>query len=368
MHLKRLFSLLLISSWLLCGCAQLEALPFWPKPVVAETPTLLIYSALGQNQIDAYLPLFQKAHPEIKVTVERYNTWDLERKVIAEKTAATRADIIWGLAGTAMLRIQAEGVLEPFVTSQGDTLDRINKISTTMRDRSTTPSWIGFDIYVSAICVNTDKMTDLGLPIPRSWKALTDSRYKGLISMPNPNSSGTGFMAMSSWMQLWGEEKAWEYLSNLDKNIVSYTDSGRKPCDNAVKGDVPIGIALDSAGIDVIKKGNPVEVIFPEEGSGWEVEAVAMLRKNQINPLAHEFMAWAISEEAMNAYANFYPLTAIKTSIEIPSVYPSDPYKQLVPNRFVWGTANYDRLTGKWVSLYAAKTESGATSVPSQGK
>lgn len=47
--------------------------------------------------------------------------------------------------------------------------------------------------------------------------------------MPNPNSSGTGFRNVSAWIQMMGEDEAWEFMDGLHQNIASYTHSGLSP-------------------------------------------------------------------------------------------------------------------------------------------
>ena len=72
--------------------------------------------------------------------------------------------------------------------------------------------------------------------MPESWNDLTKPVYQGHVVMPNPNSSGTGFLDVSSWLQLWGEEGGWQFMDALHENIAWYTHSGSKPCKQAAAG------------------------------------------------------------------------------------------------------------------------------------
>ena len=58
---------------------------------------------------------------------------------------------------------------------------------------------------------------------------LAKPEFKGKVVMPNPNSSGTGFLDVSAWMQRWGDTKAWKYMDGLHEIIAQYTHSGSKP-------------------------------------------------------------------------------------------------------------------------------------------
>ena len=93
-------------------------------------------------------------------------------------------------------------------------------------DKSDPPAWTGMDAWAAVICFNTVEGERLGLPKPSSWRDLLDPVYKGHIVMPNPNSSGTGYLDVSSWLQLFGEEEGWAYMDALHENIGAYTHSG----------------------------------------------------------------------------------------------------------------------------------------------
>lgn len=323
-----------------------------------ETPTpdqesITVYTVLSTGQLACYLPIFEREHPNIRVRWCRDSTWELTDKILAEKSDP-QADVIWGLAATSMLRIQAAGMLEPYAPAG---LERINS---RMRDRANPPHWIGHDVWMSAFCVNTVEIEKLGLPMPTSWDDLINPVYKGYLVMPNPNSSGTGFLSVSALIQLKGEEAAWAYMDGLHENMILYTDSGRKPCNLAAEGKIPIGIAFGSAAIDRRKQGDPVVAVFPKEGSGWEVETIALVRKHETKQVARTFIDWALSDSAMEAYAYFYPVTSVPTDVPLPEGYVAEPTKQLIKNRFLWASANYDRIIAEWLKRYENKTESGA--------
>jgi len=42
---------------------------------------------------------------------------------------------------------------------------------------------------------------------PTTWKELGDPKYKGLIATPNPNTSGTGYVMMTTIVQIYGEDR-----------------------------------------------------------------------------------------------------------------------------------------------------------------
>ena len=59
------------------------------------------------------------------------------------------------------------------------------------------------------------------------------------------------------------------------------------------------------------------EAVFPEEGSGWDMEANALVKKDNEKDIAKEFLDWAISDNIMTKYATNYPIVAIGVGDEI---------------------------------------------------
>jgi uncharacterized protein (TIGR03435 family) len=106
-------------------------------------------------------------------------------------------------------------------------------------------TWTGMDAFVSAVCFNTVVAQQKGLPKPTTWADLLNPAYKGQIAMPNPNSSGTGFLTVAGWIASKGEAPAFEFMGKLHDNVAVYTHSGSAPCNNAARGEYAVGISLD---------------------------------------------------------------------------------------------------------------------------
>jgi iron(III) transport system substrate-binding protein len=124
----------------------------------------------------------------------------------------------------------------------------------------------------------------------------------------------------------------------------------------AAGGECVIGISFGYAGISQMQKGAPVVVVFPSEGSGWDLEANALMKKSSIKPEAKTFLDWAISDDAMDLYKNNYPIIATGKGGNY-NGFDGDPIKQLIDNDLVWVASNRDALLNRWMSMFDGKSE-----------
>jgi iron(III) transport system substrate-binding protein len=334
-----IFAILLVVSLLVAAC----------QPAAPQTKKVVIYTAKENDEVAEFIPVAQRALPDLDLEVLRLSTGDLTAKLLAEKDNP-QADLIWGTAATSMMIFQAEGMLEPYAPKGWQ------DILPQFKDTSSPPHWVGVDAYVTAFCVNTAIAQEKGLPIPQSWADLLNPVYEGQIVMPNPASSGTGFMFVSSVLQGMGQDAGFNYLRELDKNMAMYTKSGSAPCRMAAAGEFPVAISFEFVGAGLISDGAPLAMVFPTEGSGFEMEVNALMKGANNPDGAKRFLDWAISDEAFNLYAKYFGVLA-KPGFPAPEGIPPDIADRLFPMDFVWSTTNRDAVLTQWLSLFEAKAQ-----------
>ena len=315
----------------------------------ATEGSLTIYTAFEDDQIDKYLASFYEKYTDIKVDVIRESTGTLIAKVIAEKDNPV-ADVIWGTSASVLLQ------LEPYDLIKGYTPEGADKLDPKFWDSDSDAAlWTGCDVYETAFAVNTDVCEEAGVPVPTSFADLTDPQYEGMIIMPDPTSSGTGMLSVNGILQIMGEEEGWNYLNELNKNILNYTTSGSKPAKMAAAGECGIGISFGYRCSTLLQEGNPIEVVFPSEGCGWDVEANCLINKEEINPAAYTFLDWAISDEAMEEYATEYPITGRGVIGDIPEGYSKTPLENLCDLDLAKAAQDRDAIIEKFTPLLAGK-------------
>ncbi|UTV26509.1 putative 2-aminoethylphosphonate ABC transporter substrate-binding protein [Photobacterium atrarenae] len=308
---------------------------------------LTVYTAYETDMLAKFKNGFEKANPDIKIKWVRDSTGIMTAKLLAEK-ANPRADVVWGLAGSSMALLKDEGILKPY-TPAG-----LDQIRPNLIDPEQDKAWFGNDAFFNAVCFNEMVAKAQGLPKPESWQDLLKPVYKGHIAMPNPASSGTGYMQVSAWMQSMGDDAAWDYMEKLDKNIAHYTHSGSKPCVQAGMGEVAIGISMAIRGAKLKTQGAPIDIIMPTGGVGWESEAVGLV--NTQSDAAKRLVDWSLSKEANHLYNAFYPVVGHKAVNKPVKNYP-DVERAMVKMDFSKMAVSRQEVLKTWSAKFDAKSE-----------
>lgn len=311
---------------------------------------LTVYTAVEAVDLERYKATFEAANPDIKINWVRDSTGVMTAKLLAEKDNP-QADVVWGLAATSLLLLKGEGMLEPYAPVG------VEKLDPKFVDTSTPPSWTGMDAYVAALCFNTVEAKKLGIAAPKSWKDLTKPEYKGHVVMPNPNSSGTGFLDVSAWHQMFGEKDAWAFMDGLHENISAYTHSGSKPCKMAAAGETVIGVSFEFPGAKAKSSGAPIDIIFPEEGSGWEAEATAIIAGTANLEAAKKLVDFTVSKEANEMYNQGYAVLAYPGIAKPVENLPADVASHMSKNDFEWAANNRKAILAEWAKRYDTKSE-----------
>ena len=316
----------------------------------AQAVDLTVYTAIEAEDLKKYAATFNEDHPDINIKWVRDSTGIVTAKLLAEKNNP-QADIIWGLAATSLLLMKSEGMFEPYKPKGIENLDP------KFYDSDPVPSWVGIDAWVAAISYNTVEGKKNGLVAPKSWWDLTKPMYKGHVIMPNPNSSGTGFLDVSSWLQLFGEKGGWAYMDLLHENIARYTHSGSKPAKLAAAGETTIGVSFAFRGARSKAAGAPLEIIIPKEGIGWDMEANAIMAGTDKLEAAKTLMDWTITKKAMEMYNSAYAVVGYKGIAKPVKYFPPETLAGLIDNDFEWAANNRKGILAEWQKRYDSKSD-----------
>jgi iron(III) transport system substrate-binding protein len=212
---------------------------------------------------------------------------------IRADAAAPKYSLWWGGPSDLYITAAGEGLLEPY-RPRGS-----GKIPHQYKDAE--GDWTG--VYVGALgfAVNTRVLAEKGLPEPASWSDLTNPIYRGQISVAHPATSGTAFTMLSTIVQLNNRDmdRGFAYIEALGKNVRNFERSGAEPARIAGRGDAAIAIAFSHDIVATIEGGaTNLKLVFPQEGTGFEIGGMALLKGAPNPTAAKRFMDWALTERA----------------------------------------------------------------------
>ena len=306
--------------------------------------TITVYTAIENVLAAQLLEAFNARYPNVTVNLVRDSTGVITSRLIAEANNP-QADLVWGTAASSLMVLEAMNMLEPYAPTG------LERILPMFRSDLNPPTWVGITAWETAFIINIPELEALGLSVNdiRCYEDLLRPELRGNIIMPNPASSGTGFLTVAGLLELYGRDGGgWDFMERLHDNIQDYIHSGSGPANMAAIGETVIGISFGFPGVSRLQEGEPVAVVFPEAGSGWDMEANALIAKNNIHPAAHTFLNWAISDEAMAIYNEAFPIIATGEGGSYFGFEGQNPVDQLIDQDFVWIATNRDDILAEW--------------------
>jgi iron(III) transport system substrate-binding protein len=198
---------------------------------------------------------------------------------------------------------------------------------------------------------NTELIAKKKMQVPRSWADLLKPEYKGEIQVANPASSGTAYTMVATLVQLMGEDKAFEYMKSLHKNIGQYTRSGTGPIKAVARGETAVSISFVHDGPGEAMQGFPVATVTPSEGTGAEIGSMSIVKGAKNLEAAKKFYEWALTPQAQQfgAAAKQFQLPSNKATPVDPHVPDFKTIKFIDYDYAKYGSsAERKRLITKW--------------------
>ena len=313
-------------------------------------------SAASAESLTLYCSADEKWCQQIKTGFEAETgiTVDMTRKSSGETYAQVRAeagnpkgDIWWGGTGDPHLQAAEEGLTEEYVSPMRDQLHPWAIKQAEAAGNKT----IGVYSGALGFGYNSELLAKNNLPEPKCWEDLTKPEYKGHIQIANPNSSGTAYTTLATMVQLFGEDKGFEYMKALHKNVNQYTKSGSAPIKAAGLGETTIGIVFMHDAVAQTVAGFPIVTVAPCEGTGYEIGSMSLIKGARNPDSAKKFYDWALTAEMQSKAqeANSFQLPSNKSATQSDKAPDLSALKLIDYDFKKYGSAEErKRLLQKW--------------------
>ena len=326
MTMKRFFALILMLALVLpmalTGCSPTKE-------------TVLIYTSVEDYVVEDMNARLSEAFPDYNIIVEYVSTGSHAAKLLTEGKN-TECDITYDLEYAYMEQLAQAGVLADL--SSYDT--SIYNADTVVSKHYLIQCRVG-----GAIIVNTQVLAEKNLPEPTCYEDLLKPEYKGLISMANPKSSGTGYMFYKSLVNAWGQDKALAYFDALTPNILQYTSSGSGPVNALLQKEVAIGFGMTSHAVTQINEGAPLKILFFEEGSPFTMYGQSMIAGKDERPAVKEVFDFLVKTYSYELNEKFFPEQMFNDKVYKVENYPENIIYSDMSNNTITEKEN---LLDKW--------------------
>lgn len=267
---------------------------------------LVLYCSAQEEWCRPMVAAFEKA-TGVKVLMTRKSSGEFYAQLKAE-AANARGDVWWGGTGDPHMQAAEEGLTLEYKSPK---LAELQDWAVRQAEAS---KFRTVGIYAGALgySYNTAELAKRKLAEPKCWADLVKTEFKDDVQVANPNSSGTSYTMLATLVQIMGEQKAFDYLKALHKNVNQYTKSGAAPARAAATGESLVGITFQHDAVIQAIGGAPVKIVSPCEGTGYEIGSMSIVKGAKNLDNAKKWYDWALGEGQAVGAAN-------KVSYQVPS-------------------------------------------------
>ena len=297
--------------------------------------SILIYSSAEDYKIEYLNQRLTEEFPEYDIVIEYMSTGNHAAKLLAEGTT-TDCDIVHDLEYAYLAKLDKERIL-------ADLSDYDRSVYT--EDVVEQGNYLVECRNGGAIILNTEILAEKNIPEPTCYEDLLKPEYEGLVSMPNPKSSGTGYMFLKSLVNNWGEEAAFSYFDKLTPNVLQYTSSGSGPVNTLVQGEAAIGLGMTAQAVIQIKEGVPLKIVYFEEGSPFCLYGQTMIKGKEEREAVKRVFDFIINTYTYENTEKINPEKIYKEKDYVLEGFPQDiSYSDMSGNSI----EEKERLLAKW--------------------
>ena len=291
-----------------------SALAFAAAGVAEAAEKLTLYCSPQEEWCQLMVTEFTKA-TGIEVAMTRKSSGETYAQIKAE-ASNPKGDVWWGGTGDPHLQAAEEGLTEPYDSP----------MLAELRDWALAQHKVSggrtVGIYAGALGYgyNTDIAKKKGVAALSCWADLIKPELKGEVQVANPNSSGTSYTALATFVQMMGYDKAFEFLKALNTNVNQYTKSGSAPIKAAAQGETMVGIVFQHDAVTMKVSGAPIAVVSPCEGTGYEIGSMSIVKGARNMESAKKFYDFALTADiqSMAAKAQAYQVPSNKNAVPPP--------------------------------------------------
>jgi iron(III) transport system substrate-binding protein len=259
------FFLIPLSLLLLAGCSR--------------QPSVVCYCAQDREFAEQILADFTQ---ETGVAVSTRYDNEANKAVglfedLVREAPKPRCDVHWNNEILATIRLQRQGLLEPYQSPAAAPFPAAFKASD--------HTWTAFAARARVLILNTKLLKERGIPEaewPQGWLELAENaRWKDQLAMSKPV-AGTSATQAACLFQAWGKDKARAWYLKLKANGVHLVAGNKQVAEGVGQGQYLGGLTDTDDAIAEVEAGRPVRIVFLDRQAPPETKLGTLFIPNTV--------------------------------------------------------------------------------------
>jgi iron(III) transport system substrate-binding protein len=302
----------------------------------AKSSEVLLYTSVPQALATQFADAFMKKRPDIKVEIYRAGSTEVGAKLAAEReVGGIRADLLWLADAPMYYDLRKRGELLGYISPEA------KAIPAELKDPN------GFftagRLINMIIAVNT-QVTPLK-DAPKSWKDFPELGKKA--TMGNPLYSGSNFVTVAAFVKNDGN---WSWFERARAKGVAVVRGNSEAADALAGKEFGIAMTLDYMIVGLAKKGAPLTIIWPSDGTISVPSPIAII-KNTKNPAGSKaFVDYVLSKEGQEFLVK-QEVIPVRGDVAPPKGQPSASKIKFMPIPYEWAADNSAEIREKFEKI-----------------
>lgn len=254
---------------------------------------LWIYTSLYKDTISDIQPQLEKQFPEIKFNFYQAGSEEVAAKVNAEELAGgTKADVL----------ISSDRFWYEDLAKQGKLLAYKPKASEKIAAelKNSDGYYTTLSLPVMVLAYNNEVITEA--KAPKTFKEMTDAKWKGQFSTGSPLASGTNFTTVAFLQKVYG----WDYFKSLKKNETISEGGNGAVVRRLQTKERPVGWVLLENVLRFQDTDKRIQFVIPEDGAVIQNNVIAINQKTKSKEAAQKFVEWMFGPDGQQAMIKSY--------------------------------------------------------------
>ena len=296
---------------------------------------ILLYTSVPQQLATQFSEAFMKNRPDIKVEIFRSGSTEIGAKLAAEReVGGIRADLLWLADAPIYYELRDKGELAQYVSPEA------KHIPAELKDPK--GFFTGGRLINMIIAVNKEV-----IPLkdaPKSWKSFPDVGKKAV--MGNPLYSGSNFVTVAAFVK----QDGWGWFEQARKKGVAVVRGNSEAASALTGKEFGVAMTLDYIVAGLIKKGAPLEIIWPQDGVISVPSPIAIIKNTKQLEASKAFVDYVLSKEGQEFLVK-QEVIPVRGDVKPPQGQPSASQIKFIPIPYEWAAENAPAIREKFEKL-----------------